>query len=566
MPLRFRKDDEGRWTVETDLTGQALLTHGVLNRGTAFTREERRRFRLEGLLPHHVSTLDEQAERAWQHTRVKDDDLEKYIGLASLQERNETLFYRVLSDHLEDLMPIVYTPTVGEAVEKYSLIFRRSRGLWITPEDEGRVAEVLANAPTDDVRLIVATDNERILGLGDQGAGGIGIPIGKLALYTVAAGIHPAYTLPISIDVGTDNEALRNHPLYIGWRQPRLRGEAYHALVDEVVAAVKARWPKALFQWEDFKKQNAFDLLERHRDEILSFNDDIEGTAAVGLAGIAAATRITEVPMAEQRVVILGAGAAGVGIGRLVQDALSRSGVPDEELTARVAVLDSGGLLTEDRELDDVYKRELAWPLELAEQHGLEAGAGPQAVVEALSPTVLVGTTGRPDTFTEPLIRAMAERVDRPVIFPFSNPTSMAEAHPKDLLTWTDGRALVASGSPFGVVEHAGEKVRIGQGNNVYVFPGVGLGALVVGARRVVPSMFTAAAETLAEQVAEAELAEGSLFPRLTRLRAVTRAIAVAVAKEAVDRGVAEAPDDGDYEGLVDRSIWSPEYPILLGP
>lgn len=563
MPLPFRKTDEGRWTVETHLTGPALLNHGILNKGTAFDRKERRTFGLDGLLPHHISTLEEQTKRAYAHVSAHEDPLERYISLASLQERNETLFFRLLSDHLEEFMPVVYTPTVGEAVEKYSVIFRRSRGLWITPEDRGRVADVLANAPTNNVRLIVVTDNERILGLGDQGAGGIGIPIGKLSLYTVAAGIHPAYTLPVSLDVGTDNEALRNHPLYLGWRQPRLRGPEYHALVDEFVAAVKARWPKALLQWEDFKKQNAFDLMDKHRETILSFNDDIEGTAAVALAGIVAATRVTKTPLADQRIVILGAGAAGVGIGRLVQDALQRAGVSGDDLTQRVAVLDSKGLLTDDRSYDDAYKTALAWPRALAEAAGVRGGSSPREVVDALKPTVLIGTTGRPGTFTEDIVRTMAGHVERPVIFPFSNPTSVAEAHPKDLLAWTDGRAIVASGSPFGVVEHDGRSIRIGQGNNVYIFPGVGLGALVVDSDRIVPSMFSVAAETLAAQVSAADLDEGSLFPRLKSLRAVTRAIAIAVAKEAVAQGVAEAPPDDDYGKVVDFAIWTPAYPRI---
>lgn len=561
MPHSFRKDEQGRWTVQCDLRGPALLHHGILNKGTAFSRQERRTFKLEGLLPHHVSTMSEQVERAYAHVQEQADPLDKYVVLASLHERNETVFYRLLSEHIEELMPVVYTPTVGQAVQEYSRIFRRSRGVWITPEDRGRVHEVLANAPTDDVRLIVVTDNERILGLGDQGAGGMGIPIGKLALYTVGAGIHPAYCLPVSLDVGTDNQALRDDPLYIGWRQPRLRGPEYHAFVDEFVDAVSQRWPKALLQWEDFKKQNAFDLLQRHRERILSFNDDIEGTAAVALSGIIAATRVSGIPMKEQRVVILGAGAAGVGIARLVQDALSRAGLDKEEVTRRVALLDSKGLLTADRHFDDVYKRGLAWPAGMAEGMGLSASSGPQAVIEAMAPTVLIGTTGRPGTFTEPLIRAMGERTARPAIFPFSNPTSMSEAHPKDLLAWTEGRAVVASGSPFGTVQHGERSVRIGQGNNVYIFPGIGLGALVAKAQWIVPSMFTVAAQTLAEQVQQQDLDEGSLFPRLSALRQVTERIAVAVAQEAIDQGF--APALPDVEAAVQASVWWPDYPLL---
>ncbi|MBM3460154.1 MAG: oxaloacetate-decarboxylating malate dehydrogenase, partial [Armatimonadetes bacterium] len=472
------------------------------------------------------------------------------------------LFYRVLLDHLEELMPVVYTPTVGQACQEYSHIFRRARGIHITPAHEGRIAEVLSNAPFADVRLIVVTDNERILGLGDQGAGGIGIPIGKLALYTAAAGIHPAQTLPISLDVGTDNPDLLQDELYLGWRQPRLRGEPYDRLVDEFVRAVQTLFPRALLQWEDFKKQVAFDLLDRYRQVLPSFNDDIQGTAAVAVAGVAAATRVSGIPLREQRVVILGAGAAGIGIGRQIQDALQREGLSGRELQRAVAVLDSKGLLVSDTPTRDVYKKALAWDLELAEEHGLGTGKPRDllAVLRTLKPTVLIGTSGQPRTFTEDVIREMAAHVERPVVFPMSNPTSQSEAVPADVLAWTEGRALVATGSPFAPVEIGGRTVRIGQGNNAYVFPGVGLGALTAEARWLPDSLFTVAAETLAAQVSEEDLASGSLFPPLGELRQVTEQIALAVAREAVEVGVAAAAEATSLPHRVRDAMWEPAY------
>lgn len=556
------RTDGGVTTVEVPLRGRPLLNHPIFNKGTAFPLDERRALGLEGLLPSQVSTLELQARRSYEQIARKTDPLERYIGLAGPQDRNETLFYRVLLDHLEELMPIVYTPTVGLACQRYSHIFRRARGLWITPDHQGRVHEVLENAPFDDVRLIVVTDNERILGLGDQGAGGMGIPIGKLALYSVGAGIHPTQTLPISLDVGTDNPDLLDDELYIGWRHPRLRGERYDALVEEFVEAVKRRFPRALLQWEDFKKGNAFALLDRYRDRVLSFNDDIQGTAAVALAGVLAACRAARVPLEEQRIAILGAGAAGIGIARQLRDALGRAGVAGDELKRRVAVLDSRGLLVEGDRGGDGYKDEFAWPRALAEASGLVDGARDlDAVVERLRPTVLIGTSGQPGVFSEALIREMAAHVERPVVFPFSNPTEKSEAVPEDLVRWTDGRVLIATGSPFDPVEHEGRRHRIGQGNNVYVFPGVGLGALAAEATVVTDAMFTVAAEALAQRVSERDLDEGVLFPPLRELRTLSRDIAVAVAREAVRSGCAPRADDETLRGRVDALMWAPAYP-----
>jgi malic enzyme len=556
---RRKRGSDGRERVEVRLRGPQLLNHPMHNRATAFTREERRELDLEGLLPDVVSTMEQQARRAYGNVVRKAEPLERYIGLAALQDRNEHLFYRVLTEHLEEFLPIVYTPTVGQACQQYSRIFRRARGLWITPEHKGRMTEVLANAPYEDVRLIVVTDNERILGLGDQGAGGMGIPVGKLALYVAAAGIHPAWTLPVSLDVGTDNEELLGDDLYIGWRQPRLRGEAYDAIVDEFVRAVKLRFPKALLQWEDFKQWNAFRLLERYRRELPSFNDDIQGTAAVAVAGLFAASRAAGRRLAEERLVIAGAGAAGVGIARLFQSALRREGVGGDDLRRSVAMLDSKGLVVD---ATDEYRRDLAWTGEMAAAHGLRPASSLLDVVRATKPTGLIGVSGVPGLFGEEVVRAMAAHVERPVVFPLSNPTSSSEARPADVMAWTDGRALMATGSPFEPVEVGGRTVRIGQGNNAFVFPGVGLGVLVSEAREVTDGMFAAGADALAAQLPEEDLAAGSLFPRIAGLRAVTAKVAEAVVRQAIAEGVARNAPEEPAEAVA-AAMWDPAYPAI---
>ena len=556
---RRKRGSDGRERAEVRLRGPQLLNHPMYNRSTAFTREERRALGLSGLLPDVVSTMDQQAQRAYGNIMRKSDPLERYIGLAALQDRNEHLFYKVLAEHLEEFLPVVYTPTVGLACQQYSQIFRRSRGLWITPDHKGRMTEVLTNAPYEDVRLIVVTDNERILGLGDQGAGGMGIPIGKLSLYCAAAGIHPAQTLPVSLDVGTDNRLLLDDDLYIGWRHPRLRGEAYDAFVEEFVRAVKLRFPKALLQWEDFKQWNALRLLERYRRELPSFNDDIQGTAAVAVAGIMAAARAAQRPFAEERLVIAGAGAAGVGIARLFKRALEREGGSKETLATAVALLDSKGLVVD---AADEYRKDLAWPGELAAARGLGAGSSLLDGVRTLEPTVLLGVSGVKGLFGEEVVRAMAARVARPAIFPMSNPTSKSEATPADLLAWTDGQALVATGSPFEPVAVGGRLQRIGQGNNAFVFPGVGLGVLIAEAREVTDGMFAAAADTLAAQVTAEDCASGSLFPRISELRRITACVAEAVVRQAIAEGVARNPPE-DPEDAVAAAMWEPVYPAL---
>jgi malic enzyme len=565
-PYTRKRNANGREQVDVSLRGTHLLNHPMYNRSTAFTRDERRALGLDGLLPATVANQDLQARRAYGNIARKADALERFIGLAAIQDRNEHLFYRVLVDHLEEFLPIVYTPTVGRACQEYSRIFRRARGLWITPEHRGQIYEALGHAPYADVRLIVVTDNERILGLGDQGAGGMGIPVGKVALYVAAAGIHPTETLPVSLDVGTDNEELLRDELYIGYRHPRLRGADYDSLVDEFVTAVTHRWPKALLQWEDFKQWNAFRLLDRYRARLPSFNDDIQGTAATALAGLRAGERATGTPLARQRIVMAGAGAAGTGIARLIRAALVREGVQGADLLRALALVDAEGLVLDSDVSNVEYRRGLSWPSALAESLGLGA-ASPRdllAVVRAFRPTALIGASGCPGLFSEAVVRAMARHVERPLIFPLSNPTASAEATPRDLLRWTEGRAIVATGSPFGSVEWNGRTVRIGQGNNVFVFPGVGLGALVAEAREVTDAMFAAAAETLSDQVSQADLAEGLVFPPLCELRRVTVRVAEAVVREARDRGLGRPFTDAEIPGAVAAAMWEPDYPDVV--
>ena len=532
------------------LEGTTLLANRLFTKDFAFPIDEREAFGLHGLLPDRVMTIEEQVELELQRMRRKDDPLEQYIGLAALQDRNATLFYRVLAENLEELLPIVYTPTVGLACQEFSHILRRTRGAWITPHDRDRIPEILRHGPYADVRLIVVTDNERILGLGDLGAGGMAIPIGKLALYTGACGIYPALTLPVSLDVGTDNPDLLADPLYIGHRHPRLRGAEYDALIDAFVEGVQEVWPGCVIQWEDFKQHNALRILDRYRDRVPSFNDDIQGTAAVVVAGVLAALRHLGRPLAAQRILLAGAGAAGIGIARLLRAAMIEAGMDDREVAGAVVLVDSQGLVHEARPDLDESKRPVAAPEWLQ-----IAGDDLLATVEAYRPTILVGTTGVAGTFSEDVARAMAAASDRPMILPLSNPTAIAEARPEDLLRWTDGSALVATGSPFPPV---GNRV-VGQANNVYIFPGLGLGAIVSEATRITDAMALAAARTLAAAVTPERFASGALYPPIGSLREVSRSISLAVAREAIDSGLAHATGD-TLEADVDAAMWWPEY------
>ncbi|HEU0243762.1 MAG TPA: NAD-dependent malic enzyme [Candidatus Limnocylindrales bacterium] len=544
------------------LRGLALLADPVLNKDAAFTEAERDALGLRGLLPPRVVDIDQQVVLELEHVRHKTDDLERYIGLAALQDRNETLFHRVLGDHLEELLPIVYTPTVGRACQEFSHLYRRPRGVWITPDDVDRVPEILRHAARDEIRLIVVTDNERILGLGDQGAGGMGIPIGKLALYSAAAGIHPGLTLPVSLDVGTDREALLADPLYVGWRHPRLRGEAYDAVVEAFVAGVREVHPRAVLQWEDFKQHNAIRLLARYRNWVCSFNDDIQGTAAIAVATILSALRSSGQSLEDSRIVLAGAGAAGTGIARLLAVAMVDAGRSPEEARDSIAVLDSHGLVVEGRAALDDDKRDAAVSRALVTSIGLDpdVAIGLEEVVRAFRPSVLLGTTGTGGAFTEGTVRAMAAAHEHPIILPLSNPTMNTEARPADIFAWTDGRAIVATGSPFPPVELGGSSRRIPQANNAYVFPGIGLGAIVSEARTLPESAFLVAARRLADLAPGDAQASGQLFPPIGDLRSVAREIAIAVVAHLGELGVGRRFTPDQIPAAVEAAMWRPDY------
>ncbi len=544
-----------------DRRGRDLIGQPLLNKGTAFTNDERDAFSLHGLLPARVSTIEEQVILELEHVRRKADDLERFIGLAALQDRNETLFYRVLADNLEEFLPIVYTPTVGRACQEFSHILRRPRGVWITPADVGRIDDILRAAADDEVRLIVVTDNERILGLGDQGVGGMAIPVGKLALYTAAAGIYPAWTLPVSLDVGTDRAELLDDPLYLGFRAPRLRGPAYDEVLEAFVESVRRVFPAAVVQWEDFKQHNALRILNRYRHRLPSFNDDVQGTSAVVVAGLLAGRR-DRTGLGGERFLLLGAGAAAIGIAGLIRRQLG----PDATIARwggpAMALMDHSGLVHLERPgLADDQR-----PFAVEPKWFIDAGlteaelADPVAVARVLRPSVLIGTTGSRGAFTEGLVREVARHDPQPIVMPLSNPGDRAEARPDEILAWTDGRALVATGSPFGEVEWAGSRRTIGQANNVFIFPGVGLAAIIAEARELTDEAFLVAAKELAGCVTDERFASGAIYPPIGALRAVSRSIAIALVRHLRDGGYGRQFRDDEIEPAVDRAMWRPDY------
>jgi malate dehydrogenase (oxaloacetate-decarboxylating)(NADP+) len=543
--------------LDTDFPrGVKLLHDPQRNKGTAFTAAERDALGLRGLLPPRPQDQAAQVARVLGNLDAKTSDLERYVFLTGLQDRNERLFYRVLTSHLERLMPIVYTPTVGLACERFGHIFRRPRGLYVSAADRGRVRDLLANWPHPDVRVIVVTDGERILGLGDLGANGMGIPIGKLALYTACAGTPPTACLPIMLDVGTENEALLTDPLYIGLPQRRLRGDAFGELIDELVESVRERFPRAILQFEDFATQNAFQLLARYRDRICSFNDDIQGTAAVTLGGLLSALRLTGGSLRDGRYLFLGAGEAGLGIGHLLVAAMAAEGATAAEAHERLWFCDSRGLVTRDRADLSAEKRRFA--------RAHDPSADFLAVLREARPTALIGACGMPGRFDRVVLETLASMTPRPVVLALSNPTSKSECTAAEAYEWTAGRALFASGSPFAAVEIGGRTIAPGQCNNAYVFPGVGLGLLVAEARRVTDSMFLVAARALAGEVSDTDLASGRLYPPLARIREVSSRIAAAVAEEAWEQGLARRACPADLEADIAGHQFDTAYPVFV--
>jgi malate dehydrogenase (oxaloacetate-decarboxylating) len=537
------------------LKGRDLLRDPLLNKGLAFSDEERGRLKLHGLMPSGIMSLENQVKRRYEFFKKLTDDFTKSIYLSDIQNRNETVFYRLVLDHLEEMMPLIYTPTVGELSLQFSNIYRHHRGLYVSYPLSHQMEELFANVEEKDIDVIVVTDGERILGLGDLGAGGMAISIGKLALYSLLGGIYPGKALPIMLDVGTNKKELLDDPLYIGWRHPRIRGKEYDDFLESFVQAVKKKYPKVLLQWEDFGKDNARPLLERYRHKICSFNDDMQGTSAVTLAAILAAVKSTKAKLDQQRFVIVGAGTAGIGIAEQLHRALLREGLKDEEAASRFYLVDRYGLIHEDDQHVDDNQRKFA--RKKSEQESKTTNL--LEIIRFAKPTVLIGVSGQPNIFTKEMIEVMAAATEHPIIFPLSNPTAYAEAHPQKLLEWTHGKAIIATGSPFGTITYSGKPYKIAQCNNSNIFPGIGLGIIAVKPREVSDEMFIAAADTLSS-FSPMQKGGSGIFPSIPELRSVSREIAIAVAKTARDQGLCEKLSDQQIVQAVDRNIWTPSY------
>ena len=542
-------------------SGPALLETPLLNKGSAFSREERIDFNLTGLLPPRYETISEQLDRAYRQYSSYHEAINKHIYLRGIQDNNETLFYALVSQYLEEMMPIIYTPTVGDACEQFSDIYRSSRGLFLAWEERGQIDDILRNATKDKVKVIVVTDGERILGLGDQGIGGMGIPIGKLSLYTACGGISPAYTLPVMLDVGTNNEALLNDPMYMGARHPRVSEDEYDEFIELFMRAAERRWPGVLIQFEDFAQANAMPILNRYRERFCCFNDDIQGTAAVTLGTLLAACRVTGKPLREHRIAFVGAGSAGCGIAEMLIRQMVEEGLSDEAARRQVFMVDRHGLITEGMSGLQDFQRCLAQSKSDLTDWSCEGEwASLDEVAAQARPTILIGVSGQPGLFTESVIQSMTENSDTPIIFPLSNPVSRAEATPENIIRWTDGKAIIATGSPFLPVSHNGESYRIAQCNNSYIFPGIGLGVLAVRANRVTDEMLLASSKILAEASPRASGAGKDLLLPLQQITEVSRSIAFAVAKVAQEQGHALKISDTQLHARIDQIFWTPHY------
>ena len=541
--------------------GNNLLELPLLNKGSAFSAEERSHFNLHGLIPHAIETIEEQSQRSYQQYCAFTDDINRHIYLRNIQDTNETLFYHLIENHLTEMMPIIYTPTVGEACQRFSDIYRRHRGVFISHADRGHIDEILHNVTKKNVKVIVITDGERILGLGDQGIGGMGIPIGKLSLYTACGGISPAYTLPITLDVGTNNPQLLNDPIYMGLAQPRISGDEYYDFVDEVIAAIQRRWPDALLQFEDFAQKNAMPLLNKYRDQICCFNDDIQGTAAVVVGSLIAASRAAGKQLKDQVVAFLGAGSAGCGIAEQIVAQMVAEGLSDLEARARIFMVDRFGLITNNQPNLVDFQRPLAQDAVKVQDWTNSADMiSLLDVVQHAKPTVLIGVSGQPGLFTEEIIKTMASHCEHPIVLPLSNPTSRVEAAPSDVIAWTEGRALIATGSPFAPVNYQGKIYNISQCNNSYIFPGIGLGVIAIGARRVTHAMLMASSIALAECSPKLQDISADLLPELDQIQQVSRFIAFKVAQAAMADGVAPLMSDEALAAAIEKNFWTPQY------
>lgn len=541
--------------------GNMLLELPLLNKGSAFTLHERRKFNLFGLIPDAIETIDEQSHRSYQQYSAFNTEINKHIYLRNIQDTNETLFYHLIGNHLTEMMPIIYTPTVGEACQRFSDIYRRHRGIFISYPDRDHIDEILHNVNRRNVKIIVITDGERILGLGDQGIGGMGIPIGKLSLYTACGGISPAYTLPITLDVGTNNQQLINDPLYMGYRQPRISGEEYYNFVDRVIQAIQRRWPNVLIQFEDFAQKNAMPFLEKYRDKICCFNDDIQGTAAVTIGSLIAASRATKKQLKDQIIAFLGAGSAGCGIAERIVSQMVREGLSEAEARKRIFMVDRYGLITENQPnlLDFQYK--LVQKLDNTPLWENKSDAiSLLDVVKHAKPTVLIGVSGQPGLFTKDVIEALVENTEYPIVFPLSNPTCRAEAVPSDIIEWTKGKALIATGSPFAPVLYQDRIYNISQCNNSYIFPGIGLGVIASGARRVTENMLMAAANALADCSPKLQNPEADLLPDLSQIQQISKIIALKVAQAAMHDEIAPKMSLIELEQKIEDNFWKPEY------
>ena len=562
MDYKYATTPDGQTYLETSLSDYGLLSNPLLNKGMTFSEKERDEFKLHGLLPAEISSLEIQRLRSYNAFKSKTSTLEKYIYLRDLQDSNETLYYNLLVSALDECMPVIYTPGVGDGCMYFSHIYRRPRGLFLSYPNRKHIDEILANPRFNDTEVIVVSDGERILGLGDQGAGGMGIPIGKLSLYTACAGVHPKGTLPILLDTGTDNPERLKDPLYIGWKHERIRGKEYEEFIELFVKAVKKRFPHVLLQWEDFAKQNASSILEKYRDQLCTFNDDIQGTAAVATGTLFAAVQVAGTRLKDQRIIIAGAGSAGCGISTLVEKAMVEDGLSEVEARSRFYLTNRTGLVT-DRTPDLLpFQVPFAQPIEKIAHWKRERGDTISLldIVKNVKPTLLIGVSGQPGIFTEEIVREMAAHVEHPIIFPLSNPTINAEAKPSDLLAWTNDKVIIGTGSPFGIVQKNGKPFRIDQTNNSYIFPGMGLGIIAVRAKRVTDSMFMAAAKALAAASPAKKDKQANLLPPLSSIREISFQVALATAKEAVHLGLADPISPAEIEKKIRKTIWTPGY------